>query len=103
MTLLFPHQAILKDVFGTSSPFASRRPIAPKPRSNLARLDLYSAFSATDDVKAKATQVGDAAAAKIEKASAKAQGAFGHIELFSAKYYAACTFGGLMACVSSNP
>jgi solute carrier family 25 phosphate transporter 3 len=51
-------------------------------------------------VKSKAAQVSDQAVKEYEKASAKAQQKVGKIEMFSAKYYAACTFGGLMACVS---
>jgi solute carrier family 25 (mitochondrial phosphate transporter), member 3 len=39
-------------------------------------------------------------AKQFDKASDAAQHSVGKIELFSPKYYAACTFGGLMACVS---
>lgn len=45
-------------------------------------------------------QLSDEAVKEYEKASAKAQEKAGKIELYSAKYYAACTFGGLLACVS---
>jgi solute carrier family 25 (mitochondrial phosphate transporter), member 3 len=37
---------------------------------------------------------------EFSKASNAAQAKAGKIELYSAKYYAACTFGGIMACVS---
>ena len=47
-------------------------------------------------------ELSDAAAAEYQKASATAQAKAGKIELYSAKYYAACTFGGLMACVSPS-
>jgi len=69
------------------------------PSQFRANESLYSAWS-TDDVKAKAAKVGDAAAAtKFDKASNKAQATAGTIELYSPKFYAACTFGGLLACV----
>ncbi len=41
----------------------------------------------------------DAAVQSYEKASAKAQAKTGGIELYSGKYYAACTVGGILACV----
>jgi solute carrier family 25 phosphate transporter 3 len=53
-----------------------------------------------DDAKDKANALSAEAAKEFEKASAKAQAKTGHIELYSAQYYAACTFGGLLACVS---
>lgn len=58
----------------------------------------YSAWSVADDAKAKTVQLSAEAQKEFEKASIKAQAAAGKIELYSAKYYAACTFGGLMAC-----
>lgn len=65
-----------------------------------ARTELYATWSAIDDVKDKANKLSTEAAKEFEKASAKAQAKTGHIELYTAKYYAACTFGGLLACVS---
>lgn len=103
MTSLFPNSAILRDVFGTSSPFTPRKQAAPKRSPYFARQDLYTVWSAADDVKNQAAKAADVATEKFEKASSKAQAAAGTIELFSFKYYAACTFGGLMACVSKQP
>jgi solute carrier family 25 (mitochondrial phosphate transporter), member 3 len=68
-----------------------------------AREELYQAWSTVDDVKTKASKVGGAATKEFEKASSAAQAKTGKIELYSAKYYAACTFGGLMACVRGSP
>jgi solute carrier family 25 phosphate transporter 3 len=65
-----------------------------------ARPELYSAYSVVDDAKDKAKKLSDEATREFEKASSKAQAKAGKIELFSPKYYAACTIGGLMACVS---
>ncbi|KAF5675005.1 mitochondrial phosphate carrier 2 [Fusarium heterosporum] len=64
-----------------------------------ARTELFPAHSSVvEDAKGKAKQLSAEATAEFEKASAKAQAKAGHIELYSGKYYAACTFGGLMAC-----
>ncbi|KAH6898974.1 mitochondrial carrier domain-containing protein [Thelonectria olida] len=63
-----------------------------------ARPELYSAYSVVDDAKDKAKKLSDEATREFEKASSKAQAKAGKIELFSPKYYAACTIGGLMAC-----
>jgi len=61
-------------------------------------MELYDAWSVIDDTKKKAKELSAEATKEYEAASKKAQSAAGAIELFSPKYYAACTFGGLMAC-----
>jgi hypothetical protein len=103
MPMLFPTQNCLNAVFANQSPFS--RP-APKPRSSEHPLQrpIFSAWSVAETAaaaKAKAGQLTDAAADKHEKASAKAQAKTGGIELYSGKYYAACTIGGILACVCS--
>ena len=69
-----------------------------------ARTELYPAYSVVEDAKSKTKQLSAEATKEFEKASAKAQAAVagnsGKIELYSGTYYAACTFGGMMACVS---
>jgi solute carrier family 25 phosphate transporter 3 len=107
MPLLFPTQGTLHDCFHPAIPF-SRRPenpvqpnTAPKRSSLQARPELYTAWSVVDDAKNKANALSQEAQKEFEKASATAQAKAGHIELYSAKYYAACTFGGLLACVSA--
>jgi len=50
----------------------------------------------------KATQMADAAAVEYEKASKTAQAKAGGIELYSGKYYAACTVGGILACGTTH-
>lgn len=107
MDLLFPSQDTLHDVFHPAIPFG-RRPVVkrltvslpPKQTSLEARPELYTAWSVVDDAKNKANALSAEATKEFEKASAKAQAKTGHIELYSAQYYAACTFGGLLACVS---
>ncbi|ORY15053.1 mitochondrial phosphate carrier protein [Clohesyomyces aquaticus] len=94
---MFPTQRTLSQAFAGCSPFQHANP-EPRPSKWAARHDLYPVWSAADDAKAKATKLSDAAVAEIEKASGKAQAKAGAIELYSPKYYAACTLGGIMAC-----
>lgn len=97
MASLYPQQAILRDTFSAHHPFAPRRTSATHSPLQ-ARPELYSVWSVADDAKDKAAKLADGAVQNFEKASAKAQATTGAIELYSAKYYAACTFGGLLAC-----
>jgi solute carrier family 25 phosphate transporter 3 len=105
MPLLFPTQGTLHDVFHPAVPFG-RRPASPRPQSAPkrtpleARTELFPTWSVVDDTKNKAKALSAEATKEFEKASAKAQAKTGYIELYSAQYYAACTFGGLLACVS---
>jgi solute carrier family 25 (mitochondrial phosphate transporter), member 3 len=109
MPLLFPSQDTLHDVFHPAVPFGRLRatsqpqlsPVASKPTPLQARSELYPAWSVVDAAKDKANKLSAEATKEFEKASAKAQAKAGHIELYTAKYYAACTFGGLLACVSA--
>jgi len=87
-----------RDTVQAQAPKYSAYANASKPSPYLARTDLYSAWSVVDDAKDKAKQVGHEAAKELEKAGAKAQAKTGKIALYSGQYYAACTFGGLLAC-----
>lgn len=102
MPLVFPNQALLSDVFAPQSPYGhSMKRAVPQKRSPSSALsDLYPAWSAVDDMKHKAEHLSEEAQREIQKASQMAQAKAGKIELYSPKYYAACTFGGLLACVS---
>ncbi|KAJ5115988.1 mitochondrial phosphate carrier protein [Penicillium angulare] len=66
------------------------QPGAEKPMG-ASRREPFPAWSAIDEVKKTAGH-------EFEVASQKAQQKAGHIEPWSAKYYAACTFGGMLAC-----
>ncbi|KAI9806856.1 MAG: hypothetical protein M1833_002513 [Piccolia ochrophora] len=103
MPFLFPSQTILHNAFSPQHPFAhSKKQSGASQRTKYeARSDLFPTWSTVDDAKGKAGQLSSEAAKEFQRASAKAQDKAGHIELYSAKYYAACTFGGLLACVSS--
>jgi len=100
MATLFPNQKTLHTAFSNSSPWTPRK-VQSEPISRskyLARSDLYPAWSAIDDAKNKAAQLSDVAVKEFEKSSSKVQAKTGNIEMYSMKYYAACTFGGLLAC-----
>ena len=94
MPISFPSQSTLNQA------------LAPQSSLNLCKVepktsrDNFLAWSTVDDVKDKASQLTSEAAKEYEAASKKAQSKAGKIELYSPKYYAACTFGGLLACVS---
>ncbi|PHH65462.1 hypothetical protein CDD81_2242 [Ophiocordyceps australis] len=70
----------------------------PYPKPHQARPELYGAYSVVEEAKDKASKIGSKATLEFEKASSAAQARTGKIELYSPQYYAACTFGGLMAC-----
>ncbi|PSS23110.1 hypothetical protein M430DRAFT_17034 [Amorphotheca resinae ATCC 22711] len=100
---LFPSQDTLHNV---SHPTFGRHLDTPKSRLTdgakrtplQARSELYTTWSVVDDAKDKANALSAEATKEFEKASAKAQAKTGGIELYSPSYYAACTYGGLLAC-----
>ncbi|KAK0731151.1 mitochondrial carrier domain-containing protein [Lasiosphaeris hirsuta] len=100
MAGLYPRLDTLQHSFG--SPLSLGRPqskLEPSRATPLqARPELYLACSVVDDAKTRAKKLSAEATKEFEAASQKAQSAAGKIELYSAKYYAACTFGGLIAC-----
>lgn len=99
MPLVLPSQALLSNVFSPQSPHGhSMKRNVPQNRSTSS--DLFPAWSAVDDIKHKAEHLSEEAQREIQKASQIAQAKAGKIELYSPKYYAACTIGGLLACVS---
>jgi solute carrier family 25 phosphate transporter 3 len=101
MPLLFPTQGTLHDVFHPSYPFGqAQRHTEPQRTGLKAHSELYPALSVVDEAKKKASALSAEASKEFEKTSAKAQAKAGHIELYSAKYYATCTLGGILACVS---
>ncbi|GAB0135959.1 hypothetical protein EsDP_00004279 [Epichloe bromicola] len=69
-----------------------------KPTPFQARPEFYGVYSVVEDAKGKARKLSAEATKEFEKASSAAQAKAGNIELYSGNYYAACTFGGLLAC-----
>lgn len=99
MSHLYPRYEVLQKTLPYQSQDALKAPWSNKATPFQARMDLYSAYSSVED---KAKKLSAEATAEFNKASAAAQSKAGHIELYSGKFYAACTFGGLMACVSHD-
>lgn len=103
MPSLFPGHDTLSGTFGASSVLnldKTQSTSASKAPTRFDRTDIFQTWSVADDAKAKAQQLGEVAVKDFEKASAAAQAKAGAIPLYSGKYYAACTFGGMLACVS---
>ncbi|EER44598.1 mitochondrial phosphate carrier protein [Histoplasma capsulatum var. duboisii H88] len=98
MPSIFPKQDTLASTFGSKHPLFGSHGEAQMPTATPMDRPLFPAWSAIDDVKHKAEAVGKSATKEFDKASAKVQSKTGHIEMHSAKYYASCTFGGLLAC-----
>jgi solute carrier family 25 phosphate transporter 3 len=106
MANLFPTQHALQQTFGSqrrasSVPFEYRLAAASsKATPRQARPELYSAaFSTVSDSTKKLSAE---AQKEFDEASATAKAKTGNIELYSPGFYAAATFGGLMACVSAS-
>ena len=98
MVGLFPNTTALCQTFSPTSPYYKPTPKLEPPQKRR----FFTAWSAVDTAKDKALEMSDAAQKEFEKASNKAQAKAGTIELYSAKYYLACTVGGILACVSQN-
>jgi solute carrier family 25 phosphate transporter 3 len=82
------------NAFATQHPVGAVSTTASPPAKNRP----FTAWSALDDVKAKADGIAHEASREFDVASQKAQEKTGKIEPGSLKYYAACTFGGILAC-----
>ncbi|KHN93853.1 mitochondrial phosphate carrier protein 2 [Metarhizium album ARSEF 1941] len=93
MSHLFPPPEALKRSMVT--PLGTT---ASTPTPNQARRELFTVYSVVEDAREKAHKLGAEATREFEKASSAAQAKAGKIELYSGRYYAACTVGGLMAC-----
>ncbi|KAL7942244.1 mitochondrial carrier domain-containing protein [Trichoderma barbatum] len=96
MAHFYPKAEALKGSF--FSPAPSHRNSQTMATPLQARPELYGAYSVVDNAKEKAAKLGNEATREFEKASSAAQAKAGKIELYSGKYYAACTFGGMLAC-----
>lgn len=97
MLSLFPTQLALQKTFGSQGREIKAQSTTPSTSSATPRQahpELFSAaFSVIDDSKKKLS-------AEAQKEFDKAK--TGNIELYSSGFYAAATFGGLMACVGAH-
>ncbi|KAL2262359.1 hypothetical protein VTK26DRAFT_1584 [Humicola hyalothermophila] len=103
MSPLFPNIDTLRHTL--ASPYSRGQPqnkpnaSGATPTPYQARLELYPAYSIIDNTKDTAKKLSAEASREFDAASTKAQAkAGGQLELYSGKYYAACTVGGMMAC-----
>lgn len=99
MPLLFPTQGTLSDAFSPKLPFGRAESKSELSKeSSVASPDRYATWSPVEDIKSKAGALSEEAATELRKSSQAIQARTGQIELHSAKYYATCTLGGLLAC-----
>lgn len=96
-SILFPQYDVLQKGFGSSRMPAATAAAGARAPAREIRPELCLAYSVVDDAKDKAQKLSAEAAKEFEKGVAKAAPKK-TIELYSGQYYAACTFGGLMAC-----
>lgn len=90
---MFPSQGVIAGVFAPQHPLTRSRTQPPRPAAPAStKRNPFPAWSAVETTKEK-----------YNAASQKAQATTGKIEMYSFKYYVACTFGGLLACVSTWP
>ena len=99
--MIFPTSGTISEVFSNRHPLTAARSqeLTPKPSQIKIARSQFSVWSVTEDAKSKVNALSEEAQREIKKASATAQAKTGQIELYSAQYYAACIFGGLLACV----
>ncbi|KAL4796983.1 mitochondrial carrier domain-containing protein [Aspergillus venezuelensis] len=89
-----PSQDVVTDAFSSQDPLNRQQQASGMAKTQRP----FPAWNVIDDIEKKAGALGKEAAREYELASQKAQAKAGNIEPWSAKYYAACTFGGLLAC-----
>ena len=100
--MFFPSSSAINVVFSSRHPLtAARSQESPtlKPLQTKNTEPKFSIWSVAEDAQSKANVLSEEAQREIKKASAAAQAKTGQIELYSAQFYAACSFGGLIACV----
>ena len=99
--MLLPSSSTVNQVFSCRHPLTAARPqdSISKPLQSNHATPQFSIWSVAEDAKSKANALSAEAQRELQKASAAAQAKTGQIELYSAKFYAVSTFGGLIACV----
>lgn len=98
---MLPPQSVILSTFAAQQPLHQRK--AQPTRSEVAvpaNREIFPAWSVTEDAKEKARGFTDELSREFNVASQKVQEKTGRIEPWTAKYYASCTFGGMLACVS---
>jgi solute carrier family 25 phosphate transporter 3 len=95
---MFPSDSVILEAFNAQNPL--NRPREPKQAGSAAsiRREPFPAWSVIDESKKKADAFAKEAAREFDVVSQKAQAKTGKIEPWTPKYYASCTFGGMLAC-----
>lgn len=96
---MFPSQSVVIHTFAPQHPLNHSKGQPQRSEDSVSRRQPFPAWSVSDDGKKMANDFANEAAREFNLASQKAQEKTGKIEPWSMKYYVACTFGGLMACV----
>lgn len=73
-------------------------PFQPKATPYQANASLFPTWSIGDDIKKEAKHLGTELQHEVDKASVEVHKHTGEIKLYSAKYFTACTIGGILAC-----
>ena len=95
---MLPSESTVANIFGSQHPLG---PHNLRPQLSVSsKRQPFQAWSVIEDTKQKTDAVAKEAAREFDLASQKTQAKTGKIEPWTGKYYAACTFGGLLACVS---
>lgn len=92
---MFPSENVMSNAFSSQHPW-HLHPQTPGAAEQ--KRETFPAWSVVEDTKRKADALGKEAAREYNIVSQKAQAKTGKIEPWTAKYYAACTVGGMMAC-----
>lgn len=101
---MFPTEGVIAQAFSSQHPLgqSSSQP-QPSAAPEMQKREPFPAWSVVEDTKKKADALAKEATRELDLASQKAQAKTGKIEPWTPKYYAACTVGGLLACVSIRP
>ncbi|KAE8148655.1 mitochondrial carrier domain-containing protein [Aspergillus avenaceus] len=96
---MFPSEDIISRTFSPQHPLTrTEKQPGLSDTADSRKQEPFPVWSVVDDTKKKADALAKEASREFNVASQKAQTKAGHIEPWSPKYYAACTFGGLLAC-----
>ncbi|KKK18289.1 mitochondrial phosphate carrier protein [Aspergillus rambellii] len=93
---MFPDDQSIVNAFSSQHPWT--RQSQPSGAAESRRREPFPAWSVIDETKKKADAIAKEATREFDIASKKAQEKTGKIEPWTPKYYAACIFGGTLAC-----
>ncbi|OOG00180.1 hypothetical protein ASPCADRAFT_204068 [Aspergillus carbonarius ITEM 5010] len=95
---MFPSEGAIASTFASQHPLSQPKQSQMPEAAGLKKREPFPAWNVIEDTKKKADALAKEATRELDLASQKAQAKAGKIELWSPKYYAACTVGGLLAC-----